>query len=57
MTAKPEKLPLTAIAAYCRSLRVHLQVATWESMGEINLDPLEWGWKLSENSVINHDRP
>ena len=57
MTAKPEKLPPTAIAAYCRSLRVHLQVVTWESMGEINLDPLEWGWKLSQNSVINEDGP
>ena len=21
-------------------------------MGEINLDPLEWGWKLNENSLV-----
>ena len=45
MTAKgdiqPEKLPPTPRAAYYHSLRVHLQVMTWESMGEINLDPLQ----------------
>ena len=56
MTAKghilPEKLPPTPRAAYYDSLRVHLQVVTWESMGEINLDPLEWGWKLNENSLV-----
>ena len=47
MTAKDdiltEKLPPTPRAAYYHSLRVHLQVVTWESMGEIDLDPLEWG--------------
>ena len=56
MTAKgdtrPEKLPSTPRAAYCNSLRVHLQVVTWESMVEINLDPLEWGWKLSKTSLV-----
>ena len=45
MTAKgdilTENLPPTPRAAYYHSLRVHLQVVTWESMGEINLDPLE----------------
>ena len=55
MTAKgdilPEKLPPTPRAGYCDSLRVHLQVVTWESRREINLDPLEWGWKLNENSL------
>ena len=56
MTAKgdilPEKLPPTPRAGYYDSLRVHLQVVTWESRGEINLDPLEWGWKLNENSLV-----
>ena len=56
MTAKgdilPEKFPPTPRAGYCDSLRVHLQVMTWESRREINLDPLEWGWKLNENSLV-----
>ena len=47
MTAKddilPDELPPTPRAAYYHSLRVHLQVVTWESMGEIDLDPSEWG--------------
>ena len=45
MTAKGdillEKLPSILRAAYFDSLRVYLQ-----STGEINYDPLEWGWKL-----------
>ena len=56
MTAKgdilPEKLPPTLRAAYYHSLRVHLQVVTWESVGEINLDLLDWGWKLNGNSLV-----
>ena len=56
MTAKgdilPEKLPPTPRAAYYHSLRVHLQFVTWESMGEINLDLLDWGWKLNGNSLV-----
>ena len=50
MTAKGdillEKLPSIPRAAYFDSLRVYLQ-----STGEINYDPLEWGWKLDENSL------
>ena len=56
MTAKddiqPEKLPPTPRAAYYYNLRVYLQIVTWESMGEISLDPLEWGWELNENSLV-----
>ena len=56
MTAKgdvlPEKLPPPARAAYYHSLRVHLHVVTQESVGEINLDTLEWGWKINENSLV-----
>ena len=48
----PGKLPPTPRAAYYHSLRVHLQAMTWESMGEINLDLLEWSWKLNENSLV-----
>ena len=25
---------------------------TWESVGEINLGPLEWGWELNENLLV-----
>ena len=56
MTAKgdilPEKLPPTPRASYYHSLRVHLQVVTWESMGGINLDLLGWGWKVNVNSLV-----
>ena len=46
-----EKLPPTLRAVYYHSLRVDLQVVTCESMGYINLDSLEWVWKLNENSL------
>ena len=50
MTAKgdtlPERLPPIPRAAYYDNLRVYIQ-----SMGEINYAPLEWGWKLNENSL------
>ena len=56
MTAKKdillEMLPPTPRASYYHSLRVYLQVVTWESMGEINFDPREWGWKRNENSLV-----
>ena len=56
MTARgdilPENLPPSPSAAFYHSLRVHLQVIIWESMEEINLDPLEWGWKINEDSLV-----
>ena len=47
---QPEKLPPFPRAVYYHRLIVHLQVVTWESMGEINFDPLEI-------PGTNHGRP
>ncbi|XP_045211013.2 uncharacterized protein LOC123562441 [Mercenaria mercenaria] len=40
-------LPPTSSAAAFHSMRVYWQTHTW--MGNENLDPLEWGWEVSDN--------
>ena len=47
----PEKLPPTSRVAHYHSLRVHLQVVTWQTFGKANLDPLEWGWMSKESAL------
>jgi hypothetical protein len=41
----PENVPPTEQAAIQHSLRVHQQTIVWETLNEIHLNPLEWGWK------------
>ena len=48
---QPEKLPPTERAAFYHCLRVHLQILTWETLGDVLLNPLEWGWKLDTSSL------
>lgn len=43
---EPQKLPPSERAAFFHSLRVHLQVVIWESLGTDDLDPTQWGWEL-----------
>ena len=45
----PQNLPPTERAAYFHSLRVHLQVVLWHKLTNNDLDPTQWGWKLSGN--------
>ena len=47
---QPKVLPPTSSAAKYHSLRVYLQVQEWLRVSELN--PLEWGWKLSEGQLV-----
>ena len=49
---QPERLPPSENAAYFHSLRVHLQAVTWKTLGQINLDPTLWGWKLDQSQLV-----
>ena len=40
-----EDLPPTARAAVQHSLRVHQQTVIWQTLNDVRLDPLHWGWK------------
>ena len=43
----PSVLPPSPRAAYYHGLRVYHQVRIWRCLSEIDLDPLNWGWKLN----------
>ena len=45
-----ERLPPTTNAAHFHSLRAHMQIVTWESLGSIHLDPTVWGWLHKNDS-------
>lgn len=44
-TVEPKRLPPTERAAYYHSLRVHLQVVSWNNLNNDSLEYCEWGWK------------
>ena len=50
ISVQPESLPPTSAAAAFHSLRVFFQVQQWR--GNQQLDPLEWGWKLSNGKLL-----
>lgn len=55
----PEQLPPTERAAYFHLLRVHLQVAQWESLTtEVPMAVEDWGWKKDQGmySPIDTDQ-
>ena len=41
----PEDLPPTERAAVQHSLHVHQQTVVWQTLNDVRLDPLHWGWK------------
>ena len=47
----PEKLPPTHRAAYYHGLCVHYQIMCWSGK-QMSLDPMEWGWRQSENMLV-----
>ena len=49
-TLKPQALPPTESAAQYHFLRMHLQVIEWKTLMDVELDPLNWGWRLSNGS-------
>ena len=46
----PENLPPTERAAVQHSLRVHQQTVVWESLDEVQPNPLDWGWRQEGTS-------
>ena len=50
-TLQPELLPPTERASFFHSLRVHLQVMIWSSLGQFQYDPCGWGWEM-KNGVL-----
>ena len=55
----PDRLPNTERAAYCHTLRVHLQIMIWGTLDNKVLDLLGWYWSLSrvtlESVFRNYD--
>ena len=49
-TIKPQTLPPTENAAHYHFLRIHLQVIEWKTLMNVQLDPIDWGWRLSNGS-------
>ncbi|KAG1706175.1 hypothetical protein GQR58_003694 [Nymphon striatum] len=47
----PENLPPTERAAVQHSLRVQ-QVVVWQTLNDVHLDPLQWGWKQEGPTFI-----
>ena len=41
----PENVPSTERAAVEHSLRVHQQTVVWQTLKDVRLDLLHWGWK------------
>ena len=47
---KPQSLAPTKNTAKYHFLRIHLQVIEWKTLMGVELNPLDWGWKLSNKS-------
>ena len=45
-TLKPQVLSPTESAAQYHFLRIHLQVIEWKTLMDVQLDSLNWGWRL-----------
>ena len=50
-TLQPERLCPTERATFFHSLRVHLQVMIWKSLGQCQYDTCSWGWEM-KNGVL-----
>ena len=46
----PEMLPPTARAAHFHGLRVHNQIIAWSLDESAECDPIDWGWKVDDNT-------
>ena len=56
----PSLLPLSPRAAYYHGLRVYYQIRVWEALGDTDLEPIQWGWKLRNNlffQIITDEKP
>ena len=48
----PSLLPPSPRAAYYHGLRVYHQIKVWKDLSEIDLEPKQWDWKLSNDMFI-----
>ena len=46
-TIKPQSIAPTESTTKYHSMRVHLQVTEWKTLMRVELNLLDWGWKLS----------
>ena len=50
-TLKPQNLPPSERAIYFHALRVHLQIAQWTTLDLECLNPLNWGWRKTNDTL------
>jgi len=49
---KPQRLPPTEHAAKFHVMRSHLQAVRWSTLSSCELDPCDWGWRMSEDGEL-----
>ena len=49
---EPKKLPPTTSAAQFHSLRTFYQVQEWMTLGEVGLNPKDWGWEIQDDILF-----
>ena len=54
-TIKPQSLAPTKSATKYHSMQVHLQVNEWKTLMSVELNPLDWWWKLSNGLYCPYD--
>ncbi|CAB4056417.1 unnamed protein product [Lepeophtheirus salmonis] len=52
-TIKPQSLAPTKNATKYHFLQIQLQVIEWKTLMGVELRPLDWGWKLSNNNYTS----
>ena len=48
----PALLPPSPRAAYFHGLRVYHQLKVWRSLSNSDLEPLDWGWKMTDQVFV-----
>src|SRR6218665_19439 len=49
---RPERLPPTQNAATYHVYRTHLQVVQWQTLLATDIQPTDWGWKISNDRYV-----
>ena len=48
----PSQLPPSPRAAYYHGLCVYHQIKVWKALSDTDLEPIQWGWKLRNDSFV-----
>ena len=48
----PSLLPSSSRAAHYHGLCVYHQIKLWKALSDADLEPIQWGWKLRNDSFI-----